>query len=70
MNEIMLYSEASQCLLCQDPSCSAACDKGVDCGRILRALNFRNLEGAARLYGADSCAACSSPAPGQLWTVR
>ncbi len=61
MNEIMLYSEASQCLLCQDPSCSAACDKGVDCGRILRALNFRNLEGAARLYGSDSCAACSSP---------
>ncbi len=39
-------AEASRCLLCHDPPCSADCPAGTDPGRFIRKLRFRNLKGA------------------------
>ncbi len=39
-------AEASRCLLCHDPPCSADCPAGTDPGRFIRKLHFRNLKGA------------------------
>lgn len=35
---IRIREEAGRCLLCHEPKCGAACPRGVDVGRIVRAL--------------------------------
>lgn len=51
---------ASRCLLCSDPACTKACNSGIDCGRILRALYFKNEDGALRLMPEKiGCTNCS-----------
>lgn len=51
---------ASRCLLCSDPECTKACDAGIDCGRILRALYFKNEYGALRLLNDKvPCFSCN-----------
>ena len=58
----MLFAEASRCLLCDDPTCSRACTAGIDCGRILRAVNFKNVKGARRrLTNPAACQNCPAP---------
>lgn len=32
---IKLYEEAARCLLCKDPACTAACQKGCDPARMI-----------------------------------
>jgi NADPH-dependent glutamate synthase beta subunit-like oxidoreductase len=39
-------AEASRCLLCHDPPCSADCPAGTDPGRFIRKLRFGNVKGA------------------------
>ena len=61
-NYRMFYSEAARCLLCEDDSCRYACPERINVGRILRALNFRNVDGARRsLDRPDACMACTAP---------
>ena len=37
---IKLYEEAARCLLCKDPACTAACQKGCDPARMQYVLKI------------------------------
>ena len=39
-------AEASRCLLCHEPPCSADCPAGTDPGKFIRQMRLRNLKGA------------------------
>ncbi len=59
---IRVRAEAGRCLLCCEPSCTGACPRGVDVGRVLRALNFENDGGAKRRLPAENpCVGCEAP---------
>ncbi|MCH3971421.1 MAG: NAD-dependent dihydropyrimidine dehydrogenase subunit PreA [Oscillospiraceae bacterium] len=51
--------DAARCLLCYNAPCTAACEKGKDPARLVRALRFENLAGAAA--SAPHCADCAAP---------
>ena len=55
-----IAAEAGRCLLCSEPACTKHCDRGLDAGRIIRALNFENYTGAVRLWGEHSCENCDA----------
>ena len=46
--------EASKCLLCYDPPCTNACPAGIDAGKFIRQIRFKNLTGAARTIRKDN----------------
>lgn len=51
--------EAARCLLCENAPCTAACEKGCDPARGVRAVRFENPKGA---YGfMDKCGGCEAP---------
>ena len=59
---IRIKEEAGRCLLCHEPNCSMVCPRGVDVGRIVRALNFENRVGARRrLPVIHYCENCDAP---------
>ena len=55
---IKLYEEAARCLLCKDPACTAACQKGCDPARMIRAVRFENNHGGAAYMNIEDCASC------------
>ena len=59
---LCLAEETAHCLLCYDPPCTAACPRGQDPGRLVRALRFENTEGAAQF--ASDCLRCPAPCEG------
>ena len=60
---IALSEEAGGCLLCSPAPCSGACPHGVPVDRIIRAVRFENLAGAARRTGGHvPCATCTAHA--------
>ena len=56
--EVVLKSESSRCLLCEDAPCANACKNGVRIDRIIRSVNFDNTEGARYMLGDNPCAGC------------
>lgn len=58
--EVILKNECSKCLLCSDAPCSAACKNGVKSDRIIRSINFNNLEGARYILSDNPCKDCIS----------
>jgi len=58
---IFLQENVSKCLLCAEPSCSKACPKGVDCGKIIKSLRFENYAGGFSLASQNTaCLTCES----------
>ena len=61
--DIALSEEAGGCLLCSPAPCTGACPHGVPVDRIIRAVRFENLAGAAqRVKDGVPCATCSTRA--------
>lgn len=58
---INLKSEAARCLLCKSGACTAACVRGFDPARMVRALYFGNPGAAAECIDPAVCAGCSGP---------
>ncbi|MGN0650475.1 MAG: NAD-dependent dihydropyrimidine dehydrogenase subunit PreA [Oscillospiraceae bacterium] len=53
-----IREEASRCLLCENAPCSAACPKGLDPARGIRAVRFENEASAGEfLHGCEGCEA-------------
>lgn len=46
--------EASRCLLCYEPPCTESCPAGIDVGKFIRQIRFKNYVGAARTIRADN----------------
>ena len=59
-----IAAEAGRCVLCAEPLCSTVCPREIDTGRIIRALNFENIMGAARALGGKGCEGCEAPCEG------
>lgn len=58
---LLLKESSADCMLCSAKTCSSACDKGVDCGKILYSLRFDNTCGAyAQAKSNTSCLNCES----------
>lgn len=57
---INLAFETFRCLFCKDAPCTAACPKGMDPARGVRAIRFDNKQCAGRYFSADSCTDCSA----------
>ena len=55
----ILQKDLISCLLCHDPLCTKGCNKGLDPGRILRSLKFKNHIGAMNILN-DSCINCDA----------
>ena len=53
-------SEVNKCLLCHEPTCTAACPKQIPVGDILRSLYMDDWLGAAG-KGVDRCEDCDGP---------
>lgn len=49
LNSRTVIEEVSRCLLCHDAPCTAACTSDEDPARIIRAMRFENINGAALL---------------------
>ncbi len=61
--DISLAEEAAGCLLCSPAPCTSACPHGVPVDRIIRAIRFDNLSGAAyRVEAGVPCATCTTRA--------
>lgn len=58
--ELILKNETERCLLCSDAPCSLACKYGVKPDRIIRSINFNNLEGARYMLFDNHCKDCIS----------
>ena len=52
-------ADVSECLLCRDPACTAACPHGLDPGRTMRSLWFDNAGAAALSLTENFCSACA-----------
>ena len=55
------FEEASRCLLCHDAPCTAACLKGQDPARALRAIRFANADAAPLSLDPSACSGCDAP---------
>ena len=55
-----LKEEAARCLLCLEGACTAACEKGVDPARAVRAIRFENEAGAGNFIDKGVCYECTS----------
>ena len=58
MSMPILQKDLISCLLCHNPTCTNACSKGLDPGKILRSLRFRNFVGATESL-TDACLNCA-----------
>ena len=58
MSMPILKKDLISCLLCHDPMCTKGCSKGLDPGKILRSLRFRNFVGARQSL-TDACLSCN-----------
>lgn len=57
--DIIISRQAEQCLLCSNPVCTGACPEGLQADRMIRALRFENIDGAAALLPEENvCADC------------
>lgn len=54
----MINEEAARCLLCENPKCTTACPNGLNPGRMIRAVRFKNMECAGNFVDNSSCASC------------
>lgn len=57
--ELILNNEAARCMLCADAPCTAACPKGYDPARFVRAVRFENAAVGAGYIDSSVCAECS-----------
>lgn len=57
--ELILNNEAARCMLCADAPCTAACPKGYDPARFVRAVRFENAAVGAGYIDSGVCAECS-----------
>ena len=55
-----ITQEAARCLLCGNAKCTAACPKGYDPSRAVRAVRFENENIAGSFVDADTCAECQA----------
>lgn len=55
------HFESTRCLLCHDAPCSAACNKGQDPARGIRALRFENDRVVGSFLSSKACADCDAP---------
>ena len=53
--------ESTRCLICHDAPCTAACVRGNDPARGIRALRFENDRCVGLYLNADKCAGCEAP---------
>lgn len=60
MMQMFISEEAARCLLCRNAPCTAACPRGFDPARGIRAVRFENIEGAGAFF-SDGCKDCSAP---------
>lgn len=61
--DISIMEEAGGCLLCNNPPCTKACPHSLPVDRVIRALRFENMSGAAnRLSEEIPCKTCTSKA--------
>lgn len=54
-----LKEEAARCLLCLEGACTAACEKGFDPARAVRAIRFENEAGAGNFIDKGVCSECT-----------
>lgn len=54
-----INEEAARCLLCENAACTAACKKGCDPARAIRAVRFENEKGAGCFFGGE-CSECDA----------
>lgn len=47
-------AESSRCLLCHDPPCTQDCPAGIEVGKFIRQIRFKNFAGAARTIRANN----------------
>lgn len=52
-----INEEAARCLLCENAACTAACKKGCDPARAIRAVRFENEKGAGCFFKGE-CSEC------------
>lgn len=55
------HFESTRCLLCHDAPCTAACKRGIDPARGIRALRFENDQCVGLYLNQDTCADCDAP---------
>jgi len=59
LNEFSAKSEAANCLLCHNPSCTKKCPYGFDPAKVIRSYRFDNLTGASNSANfSDKCKNC------------
>lgn len=57
--------EIDRCMLCHEAPCASSCPRGLDPGRLVRALRLDNAAGAALMAGSgDPCLGCPAPCVG------
>lgn len=59
MSMPILQKDLISCLLCHNPTCTNGCNKGLDPGKILRSLRFKNVVGATEFLN-DACINCDA----------
>jgi len=59
MNRPIIQKDLISCLLCNDPLCTKGCSKGLDPGKILRSLRFKNFIGATESL-TNACLNCDA----------
>ncbi|MGN1139019.1 MAG: NAD-dependent dihydropyrimidine dehydrogenase subunit PreA [Ruminococcus sp.] len=57
-DNIILKTESSRCLLCSDAPCTKACKNGIPVDKIIRSVNFDNVNGARFMLDNKSCSDC------------
>lgn len=55
------HFESTRCLMCMDAPCTAACSRGYDPARGLRAIRFENEYCAGLFLNEEMCADCDAP---------
>lgn len=55
------HFESTRCLICHDAPCTAACSRGNDPARGIRALRFENNYCVGQFLNKDMCADCDAP---------
>lgn len=59
--EMDKHFESTRCLLCLDAPCTAACPRGLDPARGIRALRFENEKCVGMFLDGETCAGCDAP---------
>lgn len=55
------HFEVTRCLVCHDAPCTAACKRGMNPARGIRALRFENDHCVGMFLDSDTCAGCDAP---------